>query len=259
MRRKTGAVPDRLWLPILVPLLLVAGWEALARAAGYDTFPPPDRVAPALWELLTGGVLWSNTAHTLAVVLTAWVCAALAGTAIGLAIGLWGPAWRMSQTSVEFLRFIPPVALIPVVVIIYGFTSTTELVVAAYAALWPVILNTAAGVAQVDRRLVEVGRLLRFGWPDVVRKLVVPAALPAVAVGLRLSLAISLIVVVTTEMVGVPDGLGYQLVSSSQALRHDRVYAYIVWTGNLGLLLAVLALWAERAAMPWRRPLRGEA
>ncbi|HLH70600.1 MAG TPA: ABC transporter permease [Candidatus Dormibacteraeota bacterium] len=245
-------------LPAAIPLGLTAAWEVIARALGYDSFPPPDRVLPAFWELLSTGALWTNTAHTLAIVLAAWVVSGVTGITVGLAIGLVRPAWRMSQTSIEFLRFIPPVALIPVVIIIYGFSNTTELVVAAYAAVWPVILNTGSGVAQVDRRLLEVGRLLRLGPLDVVRKLVLPSALPAIAVGLRLSLAISLIVVVTTEMVGVPDGLGFQLVSSSQALHQDRVYAYVVWIGNLGLLLAVLALWAERLVMPWRRPVRAE-
>ncbi|HZU19078.1 MAG TPA: ABC transporter permease [Candidatus Dormibacteraeota bacterium] len=246
-------------LPIAIPFVLTAAWETIARGLGYDSFPPPDRVLPAFWALLRTGTLWTNTVHTLAVVLAAWVLSGLVGVATGLAIGLVRPVWRMSQTSVEFLRFIPPVALIPVVIIIYGFSNTTELVVAAYAAVWPVILNTGSGVAQVDRRLLEVGRLLRLGFPGVVRKLVLPSALPAIAVGLRLSLAISLIVVVTTEMVGVPDGLGFQLVSSSQAIRYDRVYAYVVWIGNLGLLLAVLALWTERRLMPWRRPARAEA
>ncbi len=230
----------------------------IARVVRYDTFPPPDRVLPAFWELLSTGVLWTNTVHTSAVVLATWVASGIIGVAIGLAIGLVGPAWRMSQTSIEFLRFIPPVALIPIVIIIYGFSNTTEFVVAAYAAVWPVVLNTSAGVAQVDRRLLEVGRLLRLGPLDIVRKLVLPAAMPAIAVGLRLSLAISLIVVVTTEMVGVPDGLGFQLVSSSQALRPDRVYAYMIWISNVGLLLALLALWAERLLMPWRRPVRAE-
>jgi ABC-type nitrate/sulfonate/bicarbonate transport system permease component len=246
-------------LPLAIPFGLTTAWEVVARALGYDSFPPPDRVLPAFWELLRSGTLWTNTLHTLAVVLVAWIASGIVGVAVGLAVGLVRPAWRMSQTSIEFLRFIPPVALIPVVIVIYGFSTTTELVVAAYAAVWPVILNTGSGVAQVDRRLLEVGRLLRFGLPAVVWKLVLPSALPAIAVGLRLSLAISLIVVVTTEMVGVPDGLGFQLVSSSQAIRYDRVYAYVVWIGNVGLLLAVLALWAERRLMPWRRPVRTEA
>lgn len=239
-------------------MLLTLAWEALARAVDYDTFPPPDRVLPAFWDLLVTGVLWTNTAHTLALVIGTWLVSGAIGVAIGLAIGLVAPAWRTSQTTIEFLRFIPPVALIPVAIVIYGFSNTTEFVVASYAAVWPVILNTAAGVAQVDRRIVEVGRLLRLGPLDIVRKLIFPAALPAIVVGLRLSLAISLIVVVTTEMVGVPDGLGFQLVSSSQALRFDRVYAYIVWTGNVGLLLAVLALWLEGIALPWRRPVEVE-
>lgn len=241
-----------------MPVVLTLAWEVIARAVSYDTFPPPSRVVPAFWELLVTGDLWTNTAHTLALVIGAWMVSGAIGIVVGLAIGLVAPAWRASQTTIEFLRFIPPVALIPVAIVIYGFSNTTEFVVSVYAAVWPVILNTAAGVAQVDRRLVEVGRLLRLGRLDIVRKLVLPAALPAIAVGLRLSLAISLIVVVTTEMVGVPDGLGFQLVSSSQALRHDRVFAYIVWTGNIGLLLAALALWIENALLPWRRRVRAE-
>jgi NitT/TauT family transport system permease protein len=149
------------------------------------------------------------------------------------------------------MRSIPAVALIPLALLIFGFSATSEVVVAAYASVWTVILTTAGAVAEVDSRLSDVGRMLRLGRMMTLWKLIVPAALPAIWVGLRLSVVIALIVAVSTEIIGVPEGVGYQAVHQSESLHPAESFAYIATICILGYALVVLMATLHRRLFAW--------
>jgi sulfonate transport system permease protein len=245
----------RAWiLGTAAALTLVGGWQA-ADAVGlidFDTVAPPSEFVTAWWRLVTEGRLLDETSHTLRTVALSWVLAVTIGVLLGAVLGISRRAAALGWGTVTFLRFVPPPALVPVVIIIFGFQMRSEVTVAAYAATWPVLINTAAAVGQVDPRLHDVGRTIGLGSLSRAWKLVVPACMPMIVAGARIASSLALVVVITAEMIGIPRGLGYEIVRSSQALRPDDTYAYVAWVGVLGVVLNVAIRRVEAHVLRWQ-------
>ena len=159
------------------------------------------------------------------------------GAALGFAIGFIPMVRRYGMASVDFLRTIPAVALVPVAVLTFGPIPSTEVVLATYAALWPIVLHTAAGVAAVHPRQYDVARMLHFGPLTTLRKIVIPAVIPAWLVGARMAAIIAVLVAVVAEMIMYPRGLGGGLIESLHALAPARMWAYALVCGIVGALL----------------------
>ena len=226
-------------LGLLTGALLIVLWQ-LVVASGlvdFDYLPKPTEVAGGLREITVTGELSENLVHTLTASLTGWALAAVAGVLIGVVLGLLRPVWQYSMASIEALRALPIVAFVPVAVLLLGFTLKMEIVVAFYAALWPILLNTQAGVRGVDRQLLEVGDVMGFGRAERLWKLVLPASTSFIVVGLRLGLSISLVLTLVAEMVGNPAGLGYALIQKGQTLNPDQMFAYVIVIGVSGIVL----------------------
>jgi len=243
------------WLPALaVAGALVGAWQAAAAAGliNFESIAAPKDIVSAWWRLTIGGPLLEQTWHTISMFAVSWTIALALGTTIGTAVGLSNWAGRLTLGTVTFFRFLPPPALVPLVLLIFGLSSSGELTIATYVAIWPVILNTTIGVQQVDPRLIEVGRTLQLGKFVRLRKLIVPAALPMILAGARLASTLALVVVVTAEMVGIPAGIGHEIVRSAEALRPDSAYAYVVWTGALGMAINLALRRLERGALAWQ-------
>ena len=248
-----------LGLLTLAGLLLL--WE-LAIATGLLTFnylPRPSRIAAAFGELIETGELEENLRHTLSAALTGWALAGLAGTAVGVVLGLVRPAWRYSMASFEALRALPIVAFVPVAVLLLGFTLEMEILVAFYAALWPILLNTYAGMRNLDRRMVEVGRVMGLNPVRALWKLRLPAATPLIMVGLRLGLGVSLVLTLVSEMVGNPAGLGFALVQKGQSLQPEQMFAYVVVIGISGIVLNAVLMGGARLLFRGQMAAAGES
>jgi ABC-type nitrate/sulfonate/bicarbonate transport system permease component len=187
-------------------------------------------------------------------VLVAWVVAVVGGVALGVLVGLVATAWDWSMASVSVLRTLPAVALVPVALLIFGYSITAEIVVAATVAIWPVVLSVAVAVQSAGPRLRDVARTFRMSRLDTVRKMVLPATYPVTIVAARLALSVCLILVILTEMIGNPQGLGYGLVQKQQGLQPEGMWAYLLFIGNLGLVMQVLLTAAARRAMPGFSP-----
>jgi len=235
-----------------VPLVAVAGWQALQSAGllDYEYLPSPRELLVAVADLARSGELVDDVAHTLGVTAVAAAIAMALGAALGLAIGLIPAARRYSMASVDFLRTIPAVALVPVVLLSFGPVPSAEVMLATYAALWPIVLHTAGGVAAVHPRQYDVARMLRLGPVTTVRKIVIPAAVPAWLVGARMAVIVALLVAIVAEMIMYPRGLGGGLTESMHALAPERMWAYAVVCGILGVLLNAGLRRAVRLALP---------
>ena len=230
---------------------VVAMWELLVRsgAVDYEFLPEPSAIAGGVRSLTVSGELGDNVVHTLQVTLLGWTAAAVTGALLGLALGLSPTAWRWSMASIEVMRAVPPISLVPVAVLAFGFSLRTELAIVVFVGVWPVLVNTIDGVRGVPPQLVDVARVLRMGRLATVRKVVVPAALPSIVVGLRLALSLALVLAVVSEMIGNPDGLGNALVLAQQALQPAEMFAYVLTIGGLGVVLnAAFSLLAAKTA-----------
>ncbi|HET7668219.1 MAG TPA: ABC transporter permease subunit [Mycobacterium sp.] len=237
---------------IVVPLAGVAGWQALKSVGllDYEYLPSPRDVASALVDLMRSGELVDAVAHTLGVAVVAAAISMALGATVGLVIGLIPAVRRYSMASVDFLRTIPAVALVPIAVLTFGPVRTAEVALASYAALWPIVLHTAGGVAGVHPRQYDVARMLHLGPVATVRKIVVPAAVPAWLVGARMAVIIALLVAIVAEMMMSSRGLGGGLTQSMHALAPARMWAYAVVCGALGVLLNVGLRRAVGFALP---------
>jgi ABC-type nitrate/sulfonate/bicarbonate transport system permease component len=236
-------------------------WELSVRTGlvTFEYIPPPTRVVAGLGEIISSGELTTNLVHTLTAAVVGWAIACVVGVLAGLALGLSRATWTYSMASVDALRALPIVAFVPVAVLLLGFTMEMEIVVAFYAALWPIVLNTVAGLRSVEVRLLEVGRVLRLGHRGVLWKLRLPAATPFIIVGMRLGLSVSLVLTLVSEMVGNPAGLGFALLQKAQSLQPEQMFAYIVVIGVAGIVLNAVLMALARLLFPGQMAASGES
>lgn len=238
------------WLGLAVAIALLIIWEVLVdtRIINFTYLPAPIAIITSSGNMITSGILFSSLGHTLAATLLGWVAAAIIGIGLGIVLGLSRFTWRYSMASIDALRSLPVVAFVPVAVIIFGFSIQTEIVVAAYAAIWPILLNTLAGIRGANPRLIEVGRVLQLSPAASVWKLRIPAATSHIITGLRLGMAVSLVLALVAEMVGNPAGIGYELITDSNALQPKQMFVAIVTIGIAGIILNALLLLVARVA-----------
>lgn len=226
-------------LGLLTMLVLVGLWEALVQLGllDFQYLPAPSAIAGGAGALLSSGDLIANLLHTLRSTLVGWSTASVLGISLGLWLGLSNSAWRYSMASIEVLRAVPPISLVPVALLIFGFSLRMELTLIVYVAAWTVLVNTIAGVRGVRAELLDVARMLQLSKLTTARKIILPAAVPSIIVGLRLALSLSLVLAVVAEMIGNPSGLGNALVVAQQALQPGEMFAYVVTIGLLGVAL----------------------
>ncbi len=237
----------------LMTMAALAGvWELLVRSGvvEFDFLPAPSGIAHAMGSLVSSGDLQAALIHTLRSTLVGWVMASVLGIALGLWLGLSDVAWRYSMASIEMTRAIPPVSLVPVALLVFGFSLRMELVLIVYAAAWTVLVNTIDGVRSVRTELLDVGRMLRMSKLTTIQKLTLPSAMPSIVVGLRLALSLSLVLAVVAEMLGNPSGLGNAVVRAQQALQPEQMFAYVVTIGILGVTLNAALRYASARAFP---------
>lgn len=244
-------------LGAVIPLSLLLAWEALWHSDGLrlESLSRPTDVWRAFLAGMADGSIIRATGQTLEAALTGFFLACVMGIVLGIAIGLLPRLERIVSPTIDALRPIPSVALIPLSLMIFGFGASMEATVVAFACLWPVLLITISSVKGMEPRLLEVSRVLQLSTLERAFKVVIPAALSGIVVGLRLALAIALIVAITVEIVINPRGLGHEMMAAQQALQFDRMYACLIWVGALGWAISELSL----AGIKWIPGLRLEA
>ncbi len=242
------------WLrPWAFPALLLGALEFYARTAGRgsEALAAPSAAAAAFAQLLPSmepDGLFRATAFTLGSAAAGLLLGTLAGVAIGLPLGLSRRAAQAGFLTIEVLRPIPSVALIPLAMLVFGFGFRMEIGVVAFAVFWPMLILSQAAVRQVEPRLLEVARALELAPAARIRKIVLPAALPRLFVALRLSVAVALVVAVTVEIAANPHGMGYALIIAQQSLDPALMLAWLGWIGAVGVAVNAVAQWAQRAA-----------
>jgi ABC-type nitrate/sulfonate/bicarbonate transport system permease component len=232
----------------ILPVALVLLWEFAARSGFIiaESMSYPSAIVRAGWGTILDGTLLQATRETFGAALAGMALGAGLGIACGVAFGLWSLLASLMRLSTEALRPIPSVALIPLALLIYGFGYRMEIAVVAFACFWPLLIITESAVRGIEPRLLEVSRALGFGLLARVFKIVLPAALPRVFVGLRLAAAVSLVVAVTVEITANPIGLGYQLIVAQESMKPDRMFVFLVWIGFLGWLVNAVLLRAQQ-------------
>ncbi|MEV0481683.1 ABC transporter permease [Streptomyces sp. NPDC050508] len=221
-------------------------------------FPPTSRIASAFWDELKDGAFWSALGDTL----TGWALglaiAVGAGIVVGVLLSVVPHLREATASTIEFLRPIPSVALIPLAVLLYGTELKSVLLLVVYASFWQILIQVLYGVQDVDPVAEETARSYGLGTWARVRHVLWPSALPYVMTGVRLAAAVALILTITAELVIGAPGLGATIAVAQASQAVPEMYALIVVTGLLGLLINVGARTVERRALAWHQSVRGE-
>ncbi|MET7489925.1 ABC transporter permease [Streptomyces sp. NPDC005538] len=221
-------------------------------------FPPTSRIASAFWDELKDGAFWSALGDTL----TGWALglaiAVGAGIVVGVLLSVVPHLREATASTIEFLRPIPSVALIPLAVLLYGTELKSVLLLVVYASFWQILIQVLYGVQDVDPVAEETARSYGLGTWARVRHVLWPSALPYVMTGVRLAAAVALILTITAELVIGAPGLGATIMVAQSSQAVPEMYALIVVTGLLGLLINVGARTVERRALAWHQSVRGE-
>jgi ABC-type nitrate/sulfonate/bicarbonate transport system permease component len=216
-----------------------------------DSVATPSSTLRALVEELSSGSLSDELRATLESYVQGLALAIAAGVALGVAIGSSRTLRDATSVLIEFLRPIPAVSLIPLAILFFGLGVEMRRFVIAYAAVWPILINTLYGVRGSDRLLHDVAKTSGVGGIRRLWRVTLPAALPSISTGIRVSASIALLVGVTAEWMGGTEGIGAYMKTQQDALQLPEMYAAVVLTGALGYAINVVLRATERRAVFW--------
>jgi sulfonate transport system permease protein len=241
-------------LGLLLPLTIAFGWE-LAVSLGYSTgrlVPPPSKVIASIADLARTGELTRHIIATLSRVAAGFGLGVLAGTLLGAVAGYWNVARRLLDPTVQALRAIPSIAWVPLFILWLGIFETSKVALIAVGVFFPVYLGVMGAIRSVDRKIVEVGRTFRLSGPAMIRRILLPAVLPAYVLSLRVGLGLGWMFVVAAEFMGASEGLGFLLIDGQQLGKPAQILAAIVIFAILGKTTDWLIELASTPFLRWQ-------
>ena len=244
----------KLMLGLVVPAILAFGWEAAVYfgLAQGRLMPPPSRIFQTLAALAQSGELWLHSSATLSRVFAGFAIGAGAGTILGAFTGASESARRLLDPALQALRAVPSIAWVPLFILWLGIFEASKIALIGLGVFFPVYLGVEGAVQGVDRKLIEVGRSFRLPRFEMVRRILLPAVLPAWVISLRSGLGLGFMFVVAAEFMGASEGLGYLLVDGQQLGKPDQILAAIVAFALLGKAADSLLILAARPFTAWQ-------
>ena len=253
----TGAVRElqagQRLLPWLVPLLLVAVWQAASARGWLSTrvLPAPLDVLQAAWTLAESGELWTHVKVSAARALSGLAIGGGLGLLLGLLTGSLRWAETLLDSTIQMVRNIPALALIPLVILWFGIDESAKLFLIAVSVFFPIYLNTYHGIRNVDPGLVEMGRTYGLTRWQLYRDIILPGALSSILVGLRFSLGLMWVILIVAETISAQSGIGYLTMNAREFLQTDIVLVGILLYALLGKLADVFARALEHWWLRW--------
>ena len=241
-------------MSLVVPLALLALWEAAARLAIISPryFPPPTKVGAGLVTHFAEGDLGAETLTTLTRLAVAFALAALAGVPLGLVMGRIRAVREAIDPYIAFLFPVPKIAMLPFMLILLGVGEPAFVLTGAISAFFQITISTLAGVQTMDPRLIDVGHNYGARGGRLFRAVILPAALPSIFTGLRLGLGLALVTIVAVEFITAKSGLGHLVYRHWQMLSTVEMYGAFVLVGALGLLLTRGLGALQRRVLAWQ-------
>ncbi len=240
---------------------LIVVWELATWLADDTFFPRPTVIAESAFKLWLSGpadrlfltdTVFGHVFPSIGRLLAGWGIAALVGVALGVTLGRSATAMQYAGPLLTFLRSIPPPALVPVFLLIFNIGTQMQLATIVFGVLWPILLNSVDGARSVDATKFETSAVFRIPKGQWIFGVVLPAAAPKIFAGLRVSLSLSLVLMVVSELVGTDNGIGSQLLVAQREFDFPDMWAGIVLLGVLGYALNTVLLAFERRALAWQ-------
>ena len=239
---------------LIVPALLLAGWAALSWAGVFapNLVPAPEAVLAEISALWASGELTSHIGVTLTRVLFGFLAGTLAATLLGAVTGYSRTARELLDPTLQALKAVPSLAWVPLFILWFGIFEASKVTLIAVGVFFPIYLNLVEGIQGVDRKLVEVAKLNRFSRLDLVRRVLLPATLPAYVVGLRAGLALGWMFVIAAELMGASEGLGYLMIDGQMTGRPAVIVASLILFAIAGKLTDAVLAGATRPFLAWQ-------
>jgi ABC-type nitrate/sulfonate/bicarbonate transport system permease component len=246
----------------------VAAWQLTASGGGNDYYLPPSVVFPAMYRLWFDGPvshLWltadatANLLPSLGRMLAGLAIAGVVGIAAGIAIGRSAFVSDLAEPAVHFVRAIPPPMLVPVFLYVLGIGTPMEIWAIAFGVIWPVLLNAIDGARHVDPGHLETARAFQVPPLHRLTWIILPAAAPKIIAGLRLGVALALVMMVVSEFAGSLNGIGGELIAAQGTGQIPVMWAVIVILGLLGVVLNLVLVVTERRVLAWQQPAYGDS
>ena len=255
----------RVWIETLVswalPLLVVALWEVAADTGliAARVLPAPSSVAIAGWRMMQDGSLPQAVAVSALRAIKGLVIGGALGFILGVANGLWRPAEVTLDATLQMLRNVPHLAIIPLVILWFGIGEEAKVFLVALGVLFPVYLNTYHGVRTIDPGLLEMARVHGLGFAPLFWRVVLPGALPSIFLGLRYALGLMWLTLIVAETISASSGIGYMTMNAREFLQTDVVLLGVIAYALLGKLSDSAAKFCERATLSWHPSYMREA
>jgi ABC-type nitrate/sulfonate/bicarbonate transport system permease component len=241
-------------LSVTSPLLLLGLWRLGAAAGWIDTrfFPAPSAIFAEARNMIVSGELWHHASISLTRIAVGFGLGAVPGVIIGLAMGLFSPIRALIQPLVDATFPIPKIAVLPLFIMVFGLGEASKYAIIATAVIYLVLINTVAGVRNIDKIYLDVGKNYGASRWMMFIDVALPGALPLVVAGLKLGMGVALLVIVSAEFVGARSGIGYLIWTSWQVFEVEKMYVGLLVSAILGFGSAILLNWLERVLIPWK-------
>jgi ABC-type nitrate/sulfonate/bicarbonate transport system permease component len=244
----------KITLEIAVPLAILGAWQAYTAHLDSAKFPRLSTILVEFRQMWLFSQFAEHVVPSLERIALGFGIAVLVGVALGIPIGLsrWARLWTMPH--IEYWRAMPPPALLPIsIILLHSIGNRQKVAFIAFFCVFPILLNTIDGVRGIDPTLMETARSYNIPYREAIRRIVLPAASPQIAAGMRTSVSLAVIMMVLTEYFSSTSGVGYVLLISKNTFEFTPMWAAIVLIGVLGYLLNVVFLLAERRVLAWHR------
>jgi ABC-type nitrate/sulfonate/bicarbonate transport system permease component len=246
-------------LEITVPVLVLVAWWVWSADSETYYYPPLSEILETFGDTWVFERVGSDVVPSLLRMGAGYTIAVVAGIAVGLLLGLSPRSRRAAAPIIEFLRAIPPPALLPFAILVIGVGNSMKVFIIAFVCVWPILLNALDGVAGVDPTLRDTTRVYAIPARDRILRVMLPAASPQIFAGMRTSLSLALILMVISEMVASTNGIGYFVLQSQRSFDIPEMWSGILLIGIIGYALNAIFALIERRVLRWHRGSRASA
>ncbi|MGH3451484.1 MAG: ABC transporter permease [Haloechinothrix sp.] len=255
MIKRIRSLAVELWLPVL----FVVVWWTWSAGADLAFYPPLAEILQRFRELWLFDRFFSDVLPSLRNLLVGYVASVVVGVGLGIVVAQVRVARDALEPVVHFLRSIPPVALVPIAILILGFDADMKMAIIAFSAVFSTLIATLDGVRAADPLLAEVSKVYRISGRDRLFKVTLPAAAPQILGGLQVSLQVAFVVMITSEMLASTEGIGYLTILAQQTFAITDMWAGMLLLGVLGYLFNLAFTLAERRVLHWHIGMRAQA
>lgn len=239
--------------PWLLPVAILAAWQAASQFGWLSTrvLPEPWAVAKAFVALAASGEMWQHVATSTGRALSGFALGGSLALSLGLLTGTWRRAETLLDSTIQMVRNVPPLALIPLVILWFGIDEGAKLFLVSLGVFFPIYVNTFHGIRSVDKGLIEMAKSYGLSGWALYRDVILPGALPSILVGVRFSLGFMWVILIVAETISAQAGIGYMTMNAREFLQTDVVLVGILLYALLGKLADLLAKGLERWWLRW--------